>query len=206
MVDEIFLSYARDDRERAKIFAETIEKQGCKVGWDPKMLGGGRIDNVIQEKLDTAKYVIVLWSHYSVRSDWVIDEADTGKNKGILIPVLVDSVSIPLGFRRIHTLDLVNWKGDTTHTDFDLLLDSIAGILGQTPTSKSKIKKPDVMEIKDKEEQEMLGDKRDEEERAPKKIEEVERIEPERLKKKRRDFELKKKDYEIAIAEEEQKK
>jgi formylglycine-generating enzyme required for sulfatase activity len=139
MREEIFLSYARKDRKRAKIFAEAIEKKGYSVWWDWKMLGGGRIDKVIQDKLDTAKCVIVLWSNDSVKSDWVIDEADTGKRTGILIPVLVDNVNIPLGFRRIHTLNLVGWEGDSTHKEFELLLQSIAEIAG-APVIKEIIK------------------------------------------------------------------
>jgi formylglycine-generating enzyme required for sulfatase activity len=160
MTDEIFISYTRSDRERAKIFAEALEKQGYSVWWDRRILGGTRIDEVIQEKLKAAKCVIVLWSRESVRSDWVIDEADIGKTRGILIPVFVDAVDIPLGFRRIQTLNFVDWKGALPFSEFELLLDSVRVIMGsRTPEDEEREER----ERREKEENEMLQKHREEE-------------------------------------------
>ena len=62
MVDEIFLSYLRQDRDRAKIFAEILEKQGHSVWWDRSIPHGRKFDEYILEKLNKAKCVIVIWS------------------------------------------------------------------------------------------------------------------------------------------------
>lgn len=144
MADEIFLSYSRSDKKRAKIFADALEKQGYSVWWDPEMLGGGRIDSVIQEKLDSAKCVLVLWSKESVKSSWVYDEATRGKNKDILIPILIDNVNIPLGFGLINALNLIDWKGDQTDPNFLKLLESVSKKLEPHYSSREKNKQNDI--------------------------------------------------------------
>jgi formylglycine-generating enzyme required for sulfatase activity len=72
-----------------------------------------------------------LWSKTSVSSDWVKTEASEGKQRGILIPVLIDDVKIPLAFRRIQAADLKDGVGKLPHLGFDNLLKAIAGILGR---------------------------------------------------------------------------
>jgi formylglycine-generating enzyme required for sulfatase activity len=74
-----------------------------------------------------------LWSKTSVSSDWVKTEASEGKQKGILIPVLIDDVKIPLAFRLMQAADLKDWVGKLPHPGFDNILKAVAGILGRTP-------------------------------------------------------------------------
>ena len=46
-MSEIFISYARSDREKAKAIAEALERQGYKVWWDPKIPPGRKFDEMI---------------------------------------------------------------------------------------------------------------------------------------------------------------
>ena len=130
-MSDIFISYSKEDRSKAKDIADALKQQGFSVWWDRSILPGETFDTVIEEALDTAKCVIVLWSHTSVSSDWVKTEASEGKQRGILIPVLIDDVKIPLAFRRIQAADLRDWEGKLSHPGFDNLLKAIAGILGR---------------------------------------------------------------------------
>lgn len=148
MKAEIFLSYARSDRERAKIFAETLVKQGYSVWWDRNIPHGRKFDEYILEKLNQAKCVIVLWSKDSVKSDWVKDEAERGKRREILVPVLIDDVDIPLGFGRYQTAQLFNWRGTLPNEEFELLSKSIAEILGQRQAEETEIQKPGEQGVK----------------------------------------------------------
>jgi TIR domain len=100
---DIFISYERSDHPRARAIAEALEQQGWSVWWDRKILPGATFDKTIEKALAEAKCVIVLWSKTSVLSDWVKDEASEGVQHGNLIPLLIDNVEIPLGFRRIQT-------------------------------------------------------------------------------------------------------
>ena len=128
-MSDIFISYSSEDRGKAKDIAEALKQQGFSVWWDRSILPGETFDTVIEEALDAAKCVIVLWSRTSVSSKWVKIEASEGDQRGILIPVLIDDVKIPLAFRRMQAADLRDWKGKLPHPGFDNLLKAVAGIL-----------------------------------------------------------------------------
>jgi len=98
---DIFVSYAREDRAKAKDLAEALQEQGWNVWWDRDIRPGGIFDEVISRSLNSAKCVIVLWSEASTRSEFAKEEATEGAKRHILAPVLIEDVEIPLGFRRI---------------------------------------------------------------------------------------------------------
>jgi hypothetical protein len=100
---ELFLSYAHQDRGRAETVAEMLEATGLTVWWDRQMIAGDKINDVIEEELETAKAVIVLWSRTSVKSDWVRGEAQTAHDLGKLIPVKIEDCKLPIQYRGIHT-------------------------------------------------------------------------------------------------------
>jgi hypothetical protein len=85
-MSDIFISYSKEDRGKAKDIAEALKQQGFSVWWDRSILPGETFDTVIEEALDAAKCVIVLWSKTSVYKEWVRTEASEGKQRGILIP------------------------------------------------------------------------------------------------------------------------
>jgi formylglycine-generating enzyme required for sulfatase activity len=131
-MSDIFISYSSEDRGKAKDIAEALVEQGFSVWWDRSILPGETYDTVIENALDTANCIIVLWSHTSVSSDWVRTEASDGKQRRILIPVLIErDVRIPIEFRRMQAADLIDWGGKLPHPGFDNLLKAVAGILGR---------------------------------------------------------------------------
>jgi hypothetical protein len=77
--------------------------------------------------------VIVLWSRFSVGSDWVKEEAAEGARRKVLVPALIDDVSIPLGFRRIQAAQLIAWQPDGGDPEFLQLLESVSQIIGTKP-------------------------------------------------------------------------
>ncbi len=141
-MSDIFLSYKSEDRPRAKIIAEALERHEYSVWWDRIIPPGKTFDQVIEEALCSAKCVIVLWSRGSVLSDWVKEEAAEGLQRRILIPGLIDDVEIPLGFRRIQAARLIGWQGQLPNPEFDLLAKSVAAIIGRMP--KTEVQKPSI--------------------------------------------------------------
>lgn len=129
-MSDIFVSYAREDRSKAQDIAEALQDQGWTVWWDRNIPPGKTFDEVISKALNTAKCVIVLWSEASARSDWVKEEANEGARRHILVPVLIEDVEIPLGFRRIHSAMLVGWTKHSETSEFNQFLQAVAGILG----------------------------------------------------------------------------
>jgi hypothetical protein len=123
---QIFLSYSSDDRLRVREFVQALEARGWSVWWDRTDIPPGeRFSRVINEAIREAKVMIVLWSARSIESDWVLDEADDGKNRGILVPVLVDDVEVPRGFRQLQHVRLVDWRGGLDDPDFQKLLEAV---------------------------------------------------------------------------------
>ncbi len=129
-MSDIFISYAHEDRPQAEILAQALEALGWSVWWDRTIPAGRVFDEVIEEALDAAKCVVVLWSENSVRSDWVKTEAQEGADRKILIPVLIENVRIPLSFRRIQAANLVGWNGEDSAAAFKDLIDDIGSLLG----------------------------------------------------------------------------
>ena len=118
---DIFLSYSRRDLQRARQFEEALEQGGLSVFWDRELLPGEGYRRAIEHELKQARCVIVLWSHTSVHSEWVIDEAESGKRDGRLVSVRIDEVEMPLGFRQLHAATLVDWQGNVEDGEFQLL-------------------------------------------------------------------------------------
>ncbi len=102
----LFISYAREDRERVKRMAGALEKAGFSVWWDAALEGGHQFAAEIEKQLGAADAVVVVWSEVSVRSNWVLDEAMHGRDRGCLIPVRFDETPPPLGFRQIQLIEL----------------------------------------------------------------------------------------------------
>jgi TIR domain/Interferon-induced transmembrane protein len=139
---DIFLSYERSDYARAQKIAQALERYGWSVWWDRNLLGGVHFDKAIEQALETARCVIVLWSKASVSSNWVKDEAHEGARRGILVPVLIDEVQIPIGFRQIHAVRLVDSRDYSLTSEFRELRESVSDLLGRavsagTPRSQA---------------------------------------------------------------------
>jgi tetratricopeptide (TPR) repeat protein len=137
-MSEVFLSYAHEDRNRAKRLAHILEKQGWTVWWDRKILAGQTFDQVIEDELENAKCVVVLWSEHSVASEWCKTEAACASERGVLVPAVIDPVKLPLEFRRRQTADLVSWDEDPSHGGFQALCDGISAIItGNIPPPRA---------------------------------------------------------------------
>jgi len=107
----VFLSYSRLDRPRAAALAQALQASGLDVWWDAEIKGGDAFAHSIETALNAADAVVVAWSQASVASDWVRDEAGHGRDRKRLVPVSLDGVVPPLGFRQYHALDLSQWHG-----------------------------------------------------------------------------------------------
>lgn len=129
-MSDIFISYARPDKEKAELLANAFSQKGWSVWWDREIPPGKSYDEVIENALSSARCVIVLWSKSSVSSRWVKTEAAEGAAREILVPALIENVQIPLEFKRIEAADLSDWRGDTAHAEYEQLLRTIAGMLG----------------------------------------------------------------------------
>ena len=132
---DIFMSYSSKDRPRAEALAAALARRGWSVWWDRKILAGNAYDESIEHELDSAKCAVVLWSHDSVMSEWVKNEAAEAVERGVLVPVMIDNVRLPIEFRRKQTIDLTGWDGTPSHAALGPLVDSIAGRMASPPAT-----------------------------------------------------------------------
>lgn len=140
---DVFISYASEDRETARKLAGVLEAQGWSVWWDRKIVAGQTFDQVIERELETSKAAVVLWSRNSVASEWVKNEAAAAVERGVLVPVLIEQVKLPLEFRRKQTVDLAGWNGDETHSGLPSLYEGISvAITGAAPRQSVPVAPP----------------------------------------------------------------
>lgn len=133
----VFLSYDREDAARARSIALALEKAGHTVWWDLHIKGGAEYGKVIEQALAEADAVVVLWSTCSVDSAWVRDEAAAGRDSGRLIPVLLEPVNPPMGFRQYQNVDLTKWKGRGRPTQFRTLIEAVNAMAGNSTGAAS---------------------------------------------------------------------
>jgi hypothetical protein len=104
---DIFLSYAHEDLERVRPLVGDLEAEQWRVFWDRTIPAGETWRTFIGVQLDTAPVVVVVWSKVSVESHWVASEADRANKRGVLVPVLLDEISPPLGLDHIQAASLI---------------------------------------------------------------------------------------------------
>jgi hypothetical protein len=128
----VFLSYARADREQVARLAAALEAAGLDVWWDTLIEGGAEFAKSIESSLAKCHAVVACWSHSSVASDWVLDEAGRGRELHKLVPVTLDGAEPPLGFRQYHAIDLSRWRGEAAATEIAAVVRGIAAATRRT--------------------------------------------------------------------------
>ena len=130
---DIFLSYAREDLRQAEQLASALASAGWSIWWNRTLLPGQNFDEVIQNEIDAAKCVLVLWSVTSVESRWVMYEAQWAADNHKLVPVMVhDGVRLPHRFNALETPDLSGWFDGTSEREFDKLVADLAKRIGKS--------------------------------------------------------------------------
>ena len=127
---DIFLSYSREDEARIKPLVSEFEAQGWSVFWDRRIPAGETWRSYIGSALKDAHCIVVAWSKYSIESQWVIEEADEGRERKVLVPLLLDKVQPPHGFRGIQAADISDWHAGESSERFDELVGDLKRALG----------------------------------------------------------------------------
>jgi hypothetical protein len=135
---DVFISYKKEDVARVEPIARGLANAGYEVWWDHRIPPGRSYRDVIGAALAEAKCVLVIWSNLSANAQWVLDEADEGKRRNVLLPVLIDPVDIPYGFRQLEAARLIGWGGDLKETEWVQLLESVAHFVARAPGGPAK--------------------------------------------------------------------
>lgn len=132
---DIFISYAREDVVRAQALAEAFVALGWLVWWDDSIRAGAPFDVVIDQQLDAASCVVVVWSTASVASNWVRAEASAADEQGKLVPVSFEpDLRLPVRFRQLRVAQLTSTDLREPANDTLQLLADIAVLTGKPPS------------------------------------------------------------------------
>jgi TIR domain len=134
-VADIFISYAREDAVRAHELADAFVSLGWSVWWDDSIRVGAPFDQVIDQQLDMAPCVVVIWSTASVASNWVRAEASAADEQGKLVPVSFEyDLRLPVRFRQLKAAHLTSTDLLEPSDDTSQLLADIADLTGKQPS------------------------------------------------------------------------
>jgi formylglycine-generating enzyme required for sulfatase activity len=128
-VADVFVSYKREDIEIARRVVNAMQESGISVWWDDNITPRQSWDTEIEKAISAAATVAVLWSPRSVTSDWVRTEAHYGKERGKLVPAVIEPCTIPIAFSLTQTVDLSAWKGDREDKQWRKLLTWITDLI-----------------------------------------------------------------------------
>lgn len=127
---DIYIAYAREDRERIRPLAEMLQFEGWDVWWDPSE---PTLDSsaALDQKLGTAGAILVVWSGYSRGSEHVRSEAATGLYKNKLIQARIDTASPPRPFDQVEVMNLAGWRGEREDPEWRRMVQAIRLYAGQ---------------------------------------------------------------------------
>ncbi len=129
-MSQVFISYARSDEPRSIDVADALRKAGYQVWRDDELPAHRAYADVINERLQAAKAVVVLWSAEAAKSQWVRAEADAARGAATLVQATLDGTIPPIPFNQIQCADLNGWGGDKTSPGWRKVAASVAALAG----------------------------------------------------------------------------
>ncbi|MGE0830007.1 MAG: TIR domain-containing protein [Hyphomonadaceae bacterium] len=119
---DVFISYARADRKRARQFAKAFEAEGFDVWWDQSASQDGAWTPALRRALVDAAAVVTLWSEEAAASSWVSAEAAAAHDRRAFLPVRIGPGKIPAAFAALPTPDFTRWRADKADPDWSALV------------------------------------------------------------------------------------
>jgi adenylate cyclase len=129
-MSHVFISYARADELLASLIADSLRESGVDVWRDDELPAHRAYSDVIEERINQAKAVVVLWSADAVKSHWVRAEADSARMAQTLVQASLDGTLPPMPFNQIQCADLKGWDGQSTAPGWRKLISSVAELAG----------------------------------------------------------------------------
>ena len=126
----VFISYARPNEAQATAVAEALKILGYDVWRDDELPAHRGYAEVIEERIQAADAVVVLWSAEAAKSQWVRAEADAARSAGKIVQAALDKILPPMPFNQIQCADLSGWNGDTDAPGWRKLAASVGALAG----------------------------------------------------------------------------
>jgi hypothetical protein len=128
---DVFISYKRDERQRAESIASRLRTLGLDVWLDAHIASGRSFDAEIETALRAAKAVLVLWTPGSVASEWVRNEASAAKERGTLVALMLAPCELPIEFRAVQYEPLFEKSFADDHPSWVKVVERIKDLAGK---------------------------------------------------------------------------
>ena len=158
---QVFISYSRKDLAFVERLAKDLKGAGLEVWYDLSGLEvGQRWGSEIQKAIRKSKYILIILSPASARSEWVEREVLFASNRKLkVVPVLYKSCELPMWAVNLHYIDLQG-KG------YEIHLPEVLKVLGvreeraagkmeafsEIPLAQAAPEKPEALAIEPEEE------------------------------------------------------
>lgn len=129
-MSDVFISYARGNKDVARRIATAVAAEGYGVWWDDEIPPHVSYSELIADKIGAAKAAIVIWSREAAASEWVRAEADIARGARKLIQTSVDGTTPPLPFNLIQFAPIGDWNGEPDHPGWKRVRASLAALCG----------------------------------------------------------------------------
>ena len=130
-MSDVFISYARSSEAQAKQVEQALRQAGYRVWRDAELPAHRSYAEVIEERLKSAKAVVVLWSADATKSQWVRAEADAARETGTMIQASIDGTVPPIPFNQVQCADLQDWSGNADHPGWRKLAGGVEALAGR---------------------------------------------------------------------------
>ena len=130
-MSEVFISYARDDKERIAPIVEGLRSLGLAAWTDGPLNSGEDWDEEIGRRLREAKVVLVCWSKDSIHSVRVNGEASVAQSQDKFVPCLLEECNAPAQFQSQQAENFSGWTGGSDHAGWRELVKRISGLVGR---------------------------------------------------------------------------
>jgi len=145
-MSDVFISYARSTEAQARQVADALRGLGYQVWRDDELPAHRPYADVIDERLRSAKAVVVIWSADAARSEWVRSEAERARGDHKLVQLTVDGARLPMPFDQIQCADLTGWTGDHQASGWLKVVGSIADLTSSGDAGQARPQSSDVQE------------------------------------------------------------
>lgn len=135
---DVFISYKSRMRPRVREMAAALEELGLTVWFDNQLEAGQSFAAVINAELSRARCVIVCWTPDAFAPEdgseisWVEAEASIARDRKVIVPVMLERVTLKAPWNMFHTERLMDWPaGAHDYPAWQSLLDAIGRNLGR---------------------------------------------------------------------------
>jgi len=133
----VFLAYKTVDGERASVVRAKLEALAVPLFIDQKLVSGDNYLQAINEELNSAVAVLVLWSAAAVRmpgpgeTNFVLSEAQKGYSRNVLVAATFERMALdhlPVPFNLFQAPDLSDWipnGASAKHREWQKVLEAL---------------------------------------------------------------------------------